>query len=325
MSGFWAEYPKVEKELAEVKAHLKNGPKTGFKDFDETLKTLFNAEGKLLRPALVCIASYLGPEAVQITAQEKRTALAASIETLHMATLVHDDIVDEAKLRRGMPSIQSQYGKDYAVYLGDFLLSRSLLLMASYGLPQDILVKLAKAVQSVCLSEIRQFECRYVYDLSLKHYLRIISGKTAALFAVSLASGAHMVEAPEKQIKIMAQIGYAIGMCFQIQDDLMDIESDKHVIKKDTLSDLEQGYMTLPILMGLRNDKSGTLRRLLEASPMDKNSIVNQLYLTGGMKGARDLAERYVERAVGHIDQLPEGETQSILKSLLPKILERIT
>ncbi len=323
MSEFWKDYPTIEAELALVVETLKNGPKTGFASFDESLKGLFDKQGKLLRPALVLSASYLGNDDMRKSQKEKRIALCASIEIFHMATLVHDDIVDEAKLRRGAPSVQSQYGKDYAVYMGDFLLSRSLLMLAQYSVSQHIVTQLAKAIQVICLSEIRQFESRYLLDLSMKHYLKIISGKTAALFAASLATGAYSVEAPDAQVRLMGRIGYALGMCFQIQDDLLDVEGNAATLKKDIFSDLNQGYMTLPILLGLRSDSDGKLRALLLTEQIDKVAIVEILKQRGSIAKSHAMANRYAERALKQIKRLPLGLTRDILEAFIPNILGR--
>lgn len=324
MSGFWKDYPQLEGDLKAVVTLLQKSPKTGLSGFDQTLKTLFEHNGKLLRPAYVLIGSYLGAPEIRAQNADKIIALGVAIETLHMATLVHDDIIDEAKMRRGQPSIQSQYGKDFAVYLGDYLLSRALLIMADYALPKELMTDLTQVIQSICLSEMSQFQSRYCFDLGLRQYLRIIAGKTAALFAVSLASGAYLVDAPKDQVKILARIGYTLGMSFQIQDDLMDLESSEATLKKDVFADLQQGYMSLPLFYGLRRDVNGHLKQLLDVPVLDKEAILSHLKAVGALDAARSVARRYGSRGMKFTEKLPEGDSKGHLQKLIPELLNRI-
>jgi heptaprenyl diphosphate synthase len=181
---------------------------------------------------------------------------AAAIEMLHLATLVHDDVIDNADLRRGRETLQKKYGKKTAVICGDYLLAASLKLASSASDKEDYLdLKMPDYVSRICLGELNQHINNYNLDLSVYRYLKIISGKTAALFEASFFAGAVLSkkDMEKNELNKYKELGRYIGMIFQLTDDCMDFEKTEDEAKKPVQSDYEQGVITLPLIYTLKN------------------------------------------------------------------------
>ena len=178
--------------------------------------------------------------------------MAAAIEILHLATLVHDDVIDNADLRRGEPTLQKKYGKRTAVICGDYLVCMAMKLAASTSQKSDMeeyeQLDMPDYMSRVCLGELNQHINNGNIDLTVRQYLRIISGKTAALFEASFFTGAVLVEKDLKQVKKYARLGRYIGMIFQLTDDCMDFEETEETAQKPVQSDYEQNVITLPLI-----------------------------------------------------------------------------
>lgn len=162
--------------------------------------------------------------------EERLIPLASSVEIMHMATLVHDDIIDEAEFRRGRSTIQSRWGNDIAVFTGDFLFTRAFSIVTQKTSHENM-HQLSKAIRAVCEGEIDQFESRYQHEVSLRQYLKRISRKTAMLFALSCHVGAAEAQCKPKLIRHLRQLGHDFGMAFQITDDLLDFNGKQYSTK----------------------------------------------------------------------------------------------
>ncbi len=324
MTSFWRDYPHIEKDLQAIMDLVQGASQSGDRYLDQSLDYLLLNKGKMLRPALVLIGSRFGPHAD--AHKDKLLHLAGSIETLHLATLVHDDIVDEAKLRRGQESIQSKYGKPYAVYMGDYLFTQCFLMLVDYSFAPENIKRVAEAIKRVCVGEMLQYQRRYVMDGSTKNYLKVISGKTASLLAISLGVGAYESGAPEEVAKTLGRIGYNVGMAFQIVDDLLDYKGDEKDFGKDTKTDILKGYYTLPIIRGLKSDAGGDIRAILEKVKLGQGDVETLIYLaktSGAIASTEALAQKYTQRALNFVAQLPEGEGKEILQEVIPALLHR--
>ena len=215
--------------------------------------------GKRLRPAFVLLGGAFGNKA-----QTHLAEIAAGVELLHMATLVHDDIIDDSPTRRGEPTVQARFGKDVAVFTGDFLLTRAMLLMSA-GKADERLRDLARAMLHICEGEVGQYADRF-RTASLLRYLKRIHGKTAALFSLSLAMGAHQTGADEDVCRRLAKYGMFFGMAFQIYDDMLDYMATSKQVGKPVGHDVLSGVYTLPLLMALKDTRVEVpLRELLAA------------------------------------------------------------
>lgn len=319
MNKFWLQYPKLQDELEAVLQVMKKHTKCRDKKIENSILELINSGGKMLRPAFTLIASNFGEYDA-----ERARALAAVIEMMHMATLVHDDVIDDAKLRRGQETIQSKYGKDYAVYIGDFLFCVCFKILAGTSSLKSIKVD-SKSMSRICLGEVEQLNTRFKTEVSVKDYLSRISGKTAELFSLSLYIGSAEAGAENRVTKLMWNIGHNIGMAFQIIDDILDYTSTDDVMGKPVASDLRQGIYTLPVIFAL-NTGNKDIKELLsksEYTEQDIADIISCTYKYKGIEKAREIAQKYTDKAYRLINILPENEYRTILREVAESLLER--
>lgn len=319
MSNFWSLYPDLQEQLDEVTKIIEDSVRDSHDFIINAVHDTVQSGGKLLRPAFVLLGSTFGEE-------PKRNILnlAAIVEMLHIATLIHDDIIDEAKLRRGVESVQSKYGKDSAVFIGDYLFAK-IFTLVSEDFHKESAIGLSKVIMKICRGELIQYSVRYKFNSSIMQYLRIITGKTASLFSVSLLVGAEETNANEKIKSALAKTGYRIGMAFQIIDDCLDY-STKNIIKKSTMNDLKQGYLTLPVIYALQNDKDGKLENLLKNSTFTNEEIGlihSAVVENNGLEQSRTLAKKYTKKAYDSLRKLPDCESKDRLKYIIDKLLIR--
>lgn len=321
MSKFWEDYPDIAEELGNIKKIIKNNVKSSEKEFSEAISPLVEAGGKMLRPSFLLLAAKFGEYD-----RERMHNLGAAIEMMHMATLVHDDVVDDSKLRRGVETIQHKYSKEYAVYIGDFLFCQCFIMLSSFNYSSDNLREISKAISKICMGEIRQHNIRYLKNTSLKKYIKVISGKTAALFYISFYTGAKESKCNEKTSKLLGRVGYYIGMAFQIIDDLLDYSGDAVKLGKSAQSDLVKGYYTLPLIYAMADDRENKISAILDNSSLNDSDVREITLLVNKYKGidkAKNLADRYTEKAFECIEKLPDCESKEIIKDITQKLLNR--
>jgi heptaprenyl diphosphate synthase len=295
----------------------------------EGLTGLFDSGGKLLRPGLLLIAAGFGE------IQDKHYTLAACLEMLHTATLIHDDVIDESPTRRGQPALHTRYGNQNAVLVGDHLLSRCFLLAAESSSRENALA-LAKAVALICGMEIEQNSDRYQPNVSLRRYLRRIMGKSAMLFALSCHIGASEALVDLALTARLRRVGYNIGMAFQIIDDILDYTGDPGLVRKPLGKDLLEGIVTLPLICALPRDPTGALQRFIRGNftagriagaGLDGanfgEAIIGLVQKAGGIETARAYAETYTRRALREIAGLPQCPARDKLDMLTRRLLVR--
>ncbi|MGG5359694.1 MULTISPECIES: polyprenyl synthetase family protein [unclassified Enterococcus] len=320
----WEQYPSLVNELAETlqqmedSIHLKNKP------VEQAIKETIHAGGKLLRPAYQLLFSQFGPE----KNRKKAVALAASIEMLHTATLIHDDIVDEADLRRGKPNIRSQFGNSVSVYAGDYLFVCCFKLLSDYSTSLKSLQLNSRSMEKVLNGELGQMDDRYDTELSVDEYLNNISGKTAELFQLSCFVGAYESGSTERFAKKSGDIGHKIGMAFQIIDDILDYTKQSGDIGKPVLEDMRQGVYSLPLIYSLQHEKEKLLPYLMKKADMtneDVETVQEIVNTSGGVAYAKKLAAEYTEKALKDLAKLPENTsgTRENLITLTKQILDR--
>jgi heptaprenyl diphosphate synthase len=289
------------------------------KTIERALLDLIESGGKLLRPAFVLLGGRFGEYD-----QKKHTTLGAVVEMLHMATLVHDDIVDDAVLRRGRETIQSKYGKNYAVFMGDFLFSRCFTLLSNNTSMENMRM-LSKVISKICVGEIEQFSSKFDPNVSTKKYLKRIDAKTATLFSISLSAGAVEAGCDKMLANKLGRIGHNIGMAFQIIDDILDYTGEQGVVGKPVCNDLKQGIYTLPLIHALEKD-NGELKELLDRESYSDEEIRQIIATTekyGGVEWSRKLALEYTEKAFKGIKALRDNEAKRILNEVTEKLLIR--
>lgn len=319
MDKVWNNYPEIKEELIEVLNLMKKNVKCKDKKIEKSIMELIESGGKLLRPAFVLIGSKFGDND-----KSKAIPTAAVIEMLHMATLVHDDVIDDSKLRRGKETIQSKYGKDYAVYIGDYLFCVCFKILATNESLQAIKVD-SRAMSKICMGEVNQLNSRFSMKLSVKDYLSRISGKTAELFSISLYLGAAECKAEENVSRELGNIGHNLGMAFQIIDDILDYEGSDKSIKKSAANDLKQGIYTIPLIYAYRNNKEA-FKDFLGKDHYDEEEvieIINLVKANNGIAMAKELAEKYVNKCFKGIDKLPDNNYKTVLKEIASWLLRR--
>lgn len=265
----------------------------------EYMSHLTLSTGKFVRTEALLMAALdendmIHPDAVK---------LAASIELIHLATLVHDDIIDNAEIRRGEPSLQKKYGKRTAVICGDYLLAVAMKLAAETS-EIDSYVKrnIPDYLSRVCLGELSQHIHNGNYNLSPYRYLKIIAGKTAALFEGAFHGGALLCCDKDKDMKQYAKLGKYVGMIFQLTDDCMDFEATEQTALKPVKSDFDQNVVTLPLIHALRKVKG--LKKEAEAGRLTRDMIDKAVEESGGIEYTRKIALKYYKKANKIIDSL---------------------
>ncbi|MCH3963761.1 MAG: polyprenyl synthetase family protein [Clostridium sp.] len=319
MDKLWDNYRIVKSELESVVEFMNKNSKCKDKKIEKAIRDLIYSSGKMLRPAFVIISSHFGDHDL------KRTVpLASVIEFFHMATLVHDDIIDDSKLRRGKESVQSKYGKDYAVYIGDYIFCLCFKILASMTSLKNIEIN-SNSMSKICIGEIDQFNSKFESSISVKNYLNRISGKTAELFSLALYIGAAESGCSDALCRQFWRIGHNIGMSFQIIDDILDYTGDETSLRKSPSSDISQGIFTIPFIYAAMEDKN-SFKPYLSKKYFSDEDVRNLIYIVkqhNGIERSIELASKYTRKALGMIDKLPENNYKHIFKDITEHLLKR--
>ncbi len=275
--------------------------------------------GKALRARLL-LATAIGGDA-QVPAAAVRAA--AAIELLHLATLVHDDIIDDAPTRRGQASVQARFGRKAAVLGGDYLFCRCFSLVAEI-LPDypTYFAAFSRGMTRVCLGEMEQLQHNYNLDLSMRGYLRIIAGKTAALFTLAAYGGAILAGVCEAGARREGRFGFLFGMLFQILDDCLDYEEDESRTRKTVRHDAIQGVVTPPLIFALaRQPRLRAVAQTVFDRPHELPRLLQAVATAGGLEDAWALAGRYERKARAHLAQITDPARRRRLRDFLDQAL----
>lgn len=320
----WKTYPFLAKELDQTLQLMEKSIQLKNKEVENAVLAMIHSGGKLLRPAYQLLFSQFG----QDREPKKAIALAAAIELLHTATLIHDDIVDDADLRRSLPTIRSQFGNSTAVYAGDYLFVSCFKLLAEYASSLKSIQLNSRSMEKILSGELGQMDNRYNLEMTIPQYLENISGKTAELFSLSCFVGAYESGCSERFAKQCGKIGEDIGMAFQIMDDILDYTQDAKQLGKPVLEDVRQGIYSLPLLYALETGSTSLLpylekkTQLTQQETLEIHQLVHQF---DGVTKAQALAESYTARALKGIEKLPDTtvSTKAQLFTLTEMILAR--
>lgn len=277
--------------------------------------------GKMLRPALVLLSGQaLGRRA------EEHYALAAVVEMVHLASLVHDDVIDEADARRSMPSANRTMGNEGAVLLGDYIMSGAFRLCSSLNSHQASQL-LASTCHVICQGELMQVSRRGNLELDEAEYLDIIGRKTAWLLRACGLFGAMFTDAPDHLARRLAEYGHNVGMAFQIADDILDLAGTEEEMGKTLGRDLDKGELTLPLIRYLNSAngsaREGMIAAIMDVQPEDLGRI-RQLLLDSDCLGyCQQLARGYVERAKSCLIDLPDSLERDCLSAVAEFVLTR--
>jgi octaprenyl-diphosphate synthase len=284
---------------------------------------LHDSGGKRLRPALLLLsAHHCGAPA------ETAIRLGVVVELIHVATLVHDDIIDRADLRRGRPSVNARWGNDVTVLFGDWLYMTAFWI-ALQERKFEILDILIDVTRRMVEGELIQLERKHRLDITESEYLEICRHKTAYLFSSCAQLGAVAAEQPRELAERMASFGCALGMAFQLTDDLLDFTADESVLGKPVLKDLEEGNVTLPFIEMMKRAPEED-RRFLQSmvqerryTPENMRRVMRLVRVTGALQFAQSEAERYAAEASHHLEDLPETPYLKVLRTLPNVIVHR--
>ena len=298
----------IESHLARVEARFDEELRSDLACVATLVRHVSRFRGKMLRPMVALLA---GQAVGELT--DAHVTIATVVEMVHMATLVHDDVLDAAELRRRGATINHLRGNEAAVLLGDFLISHGYHLCSSLA-DQFAARTIAATTNRVCEGELLQLENRGNVELSEQTYTTIVSRKTAALIATSARLGAHYAGATPQGAERLARFGECIGIAFQIQDDVLDLVGDQREVGKSLGSDVRQVKLTLPIIHFLRtapHEHRALLKQLLRAG--DAEQVRHLIAPSGSIEYARDEATRYVAEAIAALDELPETDAKTAL------------
>ncbi len=313
-------YPQLEEDLRGVQQLMLDSISSVHGDVRERIESMITKGGKRLRPAFVLLGAYQGKRYNRTEA----IAIGAALELLHLATLVHDDVIDQAHTRRGQTTLHTGQGNRVAILAGDLLFSSSFQLVAQYG-KGDQGLYLAQGVRRVCESELRQSQTAYSLDITKREYLRRILGKTAMLFMLALHAGGHTGKVSLRNRAHLRAIGYNTGMAFQIIDDILDITESSVAVGKTTCNDLKQGIVTLPVILQIEQD-AGVRKSIIQGwEKMEDSSVWTTLHssMEYGVSQARKIACTYTQRALREVEKLPNPTYRKTLKELIELLLVR--
>ncbi|MFT9496331.1 polyprenyl synthetase family protein [Anaerosolibacter sp.] len=320
--SYWSKYPDIEKEMTKVEELLDQAVRSRRKIAEDASLDLLKAGGKRIRPALTIISAQYGNYD-----SDKAVSMAAALELFHMATLIHDDIIDNAKSRRGIETAQSKYGKDVAVYTGDYLFSKAFLLAAKVNNGEKI-IHLSKFIKAICEGEIEQYASKYDHSTSVATYLKRIKYKTALLFALCCQIGAETADCDVKTTRNLRRFGMALGTAFQIKDDLLDVTSEDAIIGKPAGNDILEGIYTLPLLYTIKNNKQHEdILKLLNKDSLTKKDVTEIIYFihkSNGIEDTRKMEERYYQKALDSLSRLSSHRNTQILEDLVTNMRDRI-
>ena len=304
---------EIRSRLEEVEAGLEKAVRSESDFVTEAATSLVSAGGKRFRPMLLLLGGHFGDPTDPRLVQG-----AVAIEIVHLATLYHDDVVDEADSRRGRSSVNAAWGNTVAILTGDFLFARASEISADLG--TDVSRLLARTIAALCDGQIREVERTGRATTDEAAYMDIIRRKTASLIATSCRLGGMLSDAPQETVERLDDLGMALGMAFQLSDDIMDVVSSHAELRKEPGQDLREGVYTLPVLYALQEQgDGGELAGLLADGPPDGERFTRALDLVrteGSLARAREAVTLHVRRARSLAEGLSPGLASDALAQL---------
>lgn len=302
----------VANDLVAVEAELRRSIDEDPPEVARPMAGLFAAGGKRIRPALVLLAARAGAYDL-----DGLMPAATAVELTHAATLVHDDVIDHSRTRRGRPTIAASQGDEPAIVIGDFYFAKAYEHAARTGVPAVVDI-LARTVMAICAGEVRQQAVRYRYTTDVGEYMRRIEAKTATLLAACCEIGALLGALPVAQRDALAAYGRELGLAFQIADDVLDYTAAEDELGKPIGHDLHEGFATLPLML------SGI--PLEDAERFDEKKsrdVVNAVRSSDGPRLALEEARKHADAARKHLRLLEAGEATDSLAALAGYVVSR--
>jgi len=311
--------PHVESDLKRLEALLSESVVVGDPHLDQITTHLINAGGKRLRP-LLAVASATGGEH---QASIDNLMGGVTVELMHLASLYHDDVMDEAEIRRNVDSVNARYGNLVAIVAGDYLMARSAAIAADLGV--EIAGLLARTLAWLTRGQVAEVRTAFQISRTLDDYLVAIEGKTASLMAASCRVGAITAGRPLDQVDALAEFGRCFGMVYQLRDDILDMTATDGQLGKPAGQDLAEGIYTLPALHALNDSAVGEELRNVLGRPLDdaaRERARKLVVATDGVAATYTAARTYLQQGADALNVVPEDDLRSGFTSLLNGLLE---
>jgi heptaprenyl diphosphate synthase len=305
-----------------IKQKMREALYTTNPEINQVLDYLLETSGKMLRPRLVYLTASFFPNNSEVVQD-----VAVAVELIHLASLVHDDVIDHSNLRRGQPSLNSQWGNHISVLCGDYLFATAFKLINKHNIPA-VLENVTDTIRIMCAGEIQQLSMLGNVEISEEEYIYKCFCKTACLFASSCKIGALTSTCliPEVHISNLEQYGACLGYAYQIIDDVLDFTSASHLLGKPVGSDLLQGNITLPVILVLKDKEYGLwLRKLLQGGSLknDMIPVVTEILMkTGAIDESIKRSKAFLQQGLQNLDRLPAGPAKEELKNLTICLME---
>ncbi|UQS84897.1 polyprenyl synthetase family protein [Apilactobacillus apisilvae] len=317
----WKQRPELEKRLKAIEQIMKQQVQIDDDDFKKSINDLINGSGKMLRAAFLMLFTEFGTKKDEDNYFEK---VAASVELIHLASLVHDDVIDKSDLRRGVKSLNYNFGERTSIYLGDYLFVKYFNLVLD-TLPGKAEIKYnITGIEGIVNGELRQNETKFDLNRSEQQYLAAVQGKTAELFKIAAGNGAIIAEADEQTIKFSEQIGSEFGIAFQLRDDLIDFEDNKEDAGKPILNDILDGIYTLPVIYAMQTNYKDELTSILNKKDQLKRADLIRVKAIVKESGSLDKThakmDAYNQSIENMIEQLPNNNARKVLAKLVTKL-----
>ena len=307
-------FAPIKRELQTTEEELYKAVDTRHPLLKQASSHLIHAGGKRLRPAFVLLTGSCFTSNI-----DHLIPMAVAMELVHMATLVHDDVIDNSLSRRGRDTVKARFGNRMSIYSGDYMLAKALHKVGEYS-RADLMKIVTETSVKVCQGEFVQLQSAFDVEQGIIDYFRRIERKTALLIAVACQVGALLAGASPPMVRAMQRFGRYLGMSFQITDDILDFTADDSVLGKPTGSDIRQGIITLPALYALRNCPEASELRDILSSPENVArhadralSIINS---SGGIEYSQKVAEKYIAKAHLMLEQIPSSQARTALSRI---------
>lgn len=314
-------FSPVEADLRLLAENLKNLIGARHPILYAAAEHLFSAGGKRIRPAIVLLVARATLHGKEITQRHRR--LAEITEMIHTASLVHDDVIDESDIRRGLPAVHSRFSTQVAVLAGDFLFAQSSWYLANLE-NIEVIKLLSEVIKDFAEGEIQQGLLRFDTGLTIESYLEKSYYKTASLIANSSKAAALLSDVSDAEAQQLYQYGRHLGLAFQIVDDIFDFTGSTEGLGKPAGSDLKSGNLTAPVLYAL--EEKPYLEELIDREFAQEDDLEQALALirdSQGIQRAKDLAAYHAKTAIGHLSNLPPSDSRQALMKLTDYVLNR--
>ncbi len=311
----------IQNDLQVVEIRLREAIDVEFQPLANVFETLIESGGKRIRPALAVLAAKFHP-----VDPDKVVALAVATELVHVATLIHDDLIDKSPLRRGSPTINSRWSGTATVLAGDFLLARAADIAATLD-NFRVMHIFARTLVAICDGEIRQDFGGMHWPPNREEYFRHIDSKTASLIVACTEAGSILSGAPEEEVAALRTYGHNLGRAFQIADDILDFTADAQKLGKPVGSDLRQGTLTLPVFNFISDDPRGPqVEKLLQRdadTPEEIDQVIEWIRQASAIDASKAEARHYARLAQEALVVLPENVYRRALVDLATYVVER--